>query len=106
MKSAKLRSALDLIAVADASANRLSGGRTPSALGTALTTTSVPILLAGRRVCGRAVYMHQRTSLRAHALRLAPRGLCYPRGMDRETIKQYLDQTEKHLATSDKLVED
>ena len=26
--------------------------------------------------------------------------------MDRETIKQYLDQTEKHLATSDKLVED
>jgi hypothetical protein len=26
--------------------------------------------------------------------------------MDRETIKQYLDQTEMHLATSDKLVED
>jgi DNA-binding transcriptional MocR family regulator len=26
--------------------------------------------------------------------------------MDRETIKQYLDQTEKHLDTSDKLVQD
>jgi hypothetical protein len=26
--------------------------------------------------------------------------------MDRETIKQYLAQTEKHLAASDKLVED
>src|SRR5438105_9388643 len=26
--------------------------------------------------------------------------------MDRETIQRYLDQTEKHLATSDKLVED
>jgi len=26
--------------------------------------------------------------------------------MNRETIKQYLDQTEKHLDTSDKLVQD
>ena len=26
--------------------------------------------------------------------------------MDRDTIQRYLDQTEKHLATSDKLVED
>ena len=26
--------------------------------------------------------------------------------MDRETIQRYLDQTEKHLATSDKLVAD
>ena len=26
--------------------------------------------------------------------------------MDRETIKQYLDQTEKHLDASDKLVQD
>ncbi len=52
-----------------------------------------------RRVCP------TRLTLAVH-LRLAPRGLCYPRGMDRETIKQYLDQTEKHLATSDKLVAD
>jgi hypothetical protein len=31
---------------------------------------------------------------------------CATRAMDREKMQQYLDQTEKHLATSDKLVED
>jgi hypothetical protein len=31
---------------------------------------------------------------------------CYPHRMDREMLRQYLQQTEKHLAASDKLVTD
>jgi hypothetical protein len=31
---------------------------------------------------------------------------CYPRRMDREMLRQHLQQTEKHLAASDELITD